>query len=1247
MGAQIPYVTQDARGRLFFASSGLLVFDGATWRNFAVPDSYSLNSLCFAPDGRLWAGAVNQLGYYTEIPDGEFIFTSLLGKLPAEDRQFAGIWDCGLVDDQVFFICQSKVLRWDGSAFTVWNFPTKTRLYPVRLGRELWFTHVESGLYRIDFGGPRRVYETNALPSSAPFFLERKDDGILLISRDGMFPAGHPKEVLCSKEVADFLRDKPMSSVVALPDGNVALGTLGGLAIMSPDGRLLRSLRQEDGLPANSINSLFLDRERQLWMTFSFGGLARLDVSGTTSVFRQWRQLDHASIDRLAFKDGTVFAATDSGAYRLDPGTGGTARFVPMPEMPDSCNVVAPWKSGLLVGGFARLDYYDGSKLSPLLHLAGTNFFHCAPSNLDAEVIYAAEGQKIARLRHQPDGSWQNEVLSTLPDYTGQFYVDPQDVLWISNTGHAIWRLDPKSRTLTTIKVNPAAENSEDLVTIGGRGQRVYAFAAQKAHFGDARVGKFQPVAGFPTIAVSGCVVSPDGRALYVSFERHLTASATDYGIGRLALDPDGIPGVWTEFRVPKLDAIGVPYSLLVTEEDGADALWIGGTEGLVRVKPAELAAVRTPSRPWLTVHDASGLSAEPGPAPGYAFGRHHLVAQAGTIDVDDRKDLLFQTRLGSGTGEWSDPSPRATFEFTNLVDGNYSFEVRAINHAGLASPPATFAFRILPPWYRTPWSFAGYAAGGALAVFGYIRLRERRIRARNQELEVLVRQRTDELVKANAAKDEFLAGISHEIRNPMNGVVGLASTLDTSTLGETDRRRVENLRHCASHLSGLLEDILDFSQLQAGAVTITPEPFDLDELMKSLVGITETPSKEAGIPVEVAISPSVPRRLVGDSARIRQILINYVINALKYAGRGQICVTVWGQQTKPDEVDLTFAVSDDGPGISVEEQKRLFTRFERGAAAHYQRVSGTGLGLAMCKTLADKMGGRLAVESQPGEGATFLLKLALPLAAEALPTGGRLTVLGRDGTAAGALRALVVDDEEYNRQALAAYLEQAGFTVTEAADGRAALAAARLKNFDAVFLDVNLPGKNGLDVARELRAIPGVPAGLPIVATTAFTTTDKRAQCFAAGMDAFLTKPVTLDKIRAALTAATGTRRATAPFHPPGETDGADPLAALRLLASRKGVTLEHELKVFLAELESEARLLDESLRIHDSVAAAEAAHRLVGRLAFVRARSAEDIAREVEIAAVNQIWDRTVEAGRQLAAELPNLRDRLTSAA
>jgi signal transduction histidine kinase/CheY-like chemotaxis protein/HPt (histidine-containing phosphotransfer) domain-containing protein len=607
------------------------------------------------------------------------------------------------------------------------------------------------------------------------------------------------------------------------------------------------------------------------------------------------------------------------------------------------------------------------------------------------------------------------------------------------------------------------------------------------------------------------------------------------------------------------------------------------------------------------------------------------------TGDYARGKDWLFQSRLGTGGGEWSAPSSRRAFEFTNLSEGNFRFEIRAVNSAGLTSEPAIFSFSILPPWYRSGWAYAGYAASLALVVFGFIRIRERRIRIRNRELETLVDIRTQELVKANAAKDEFLASVSHEIRNPMNGVIGIAETFKTETLDLESRHKFGLLRQCASHLSSLLEDILDFSRVQAGAVELEAKPFDLPELVESIAAITAAESGKRGIPVEIAISPAVPQRLTGDPRRIRQILLNFVSNALKFSGRGQVSVTVWCKAAGAQLTEVIFAVSDEGPGISAEEQKKLFTRFERGAAAQQGRVPGTGLGLALCRALAEKMGGRIWLESEPGEGSCFYFSAPFATAeALAQPAPISLPPAGDFKTA------LVVDDEEYNRLALTGLLESLGFTVQTAADGQQALALAGSHDFDIMFIDYALPGLSGLDVTRTVRALPGRSAKAVILATTAFTTPDKRNQCLAAGMNAFLGKPVTMERLRQALSAL---NPAGTPVAQPRTDDSApaDGLANLRLLATKKCVPLAEELALYFSELEVELEQLTLALQQEEAGSAGHYAHLLYGRCAFIYERELEQTLRKTEAAAATGRWADARLLSREVRTQLAGLRVRL----
>jgi signal transduction histidine kinase/DNA-binding response OmpR family regulator len=1236
---------QDTRGRLFAGGDKLLVFDGISWKNYPMPDSYAINAMCFDKEGRLWAGGFNQLGYYTETAAGDFIFTSLRDRLPQDQRTFFGTWGCGIVEGKVYFICKSKILRWDGNSFTIWDFPTAVRLFPASTGNELWFTHLESGLYRLTANGPQLEYRPTQLTRHATFWIEHDSQGLLLISRDGVYRAGHPDQILCAEETLDFLRPNPLSSVARLPDGSFALGTLNGLGIMAPDGRLLRILRHEDGLPANPVNSLHLDRENRLWITsIASTGICRIAANGANSVFREWRPGDRASITQLSISGDVLYAATDIGVHQLQPTPHATSRFAPLPALPSDCFSLLSWGSGLLLGDFGTLQYFDTRRCSLICAVPGTKFMAMAASHQTDGVIYCIENHNLARLRQNAHGEWENEVLQSLPDWTKNLYLDSQDNVWLGSLRQGVLRFVQNTGQIHVVHNGQSTGLPAEFSYVTGWGDRIYFFTARQAFVANAPTTHFHRIVEFPEVHCHACSFSHDGRRAYVAFERARNANAITYGLGALQLDDKGEPLGWREFQVPGLETAGVPSSLLVTEENGEDAVWFGGSESILHIKPSELAPIQTPTRPWLQAYESSARSDSVEQVPSYDFARHHLFIQVGSHEIDQRGDLWFQTRLGPGNMEWSAAGPRCAFEFTDLVNGSYDFSVRAVNSAGQTSEPAIFKFRIRPPWYRSAWAYSSYACIIVASFYSIARTRERIIRARNRELEDLVAVRTDKLIKANATKDEFLANVSHEIRNPLNGVVGLAAAIDSSSFDPKTQQRFTQLRHCTAHLSGLLEDLLDYSGLDAVAVKLNPQPFNLHELVESVAALSAAESALTGIPVEIAVSPTVPGLLIGDVARIRQILLNYVVNGLKYSGRGVVRLTVWCRSGETEFPVIVFAVSDDGHSIAAEEQTRLFTRFERGSAARTLKVAGTGLGLSLCKKLGEEMGGRLWLESTINAGNTFYFEVCLPVAAASQTDQNDI---GLPVVFAKFKRALVVDDEEYNRLALSALLEEIGFRVVAASDGDKAVAASRTENFDIVFLDIRMPARDGPQTTRALRAMDHLDPHMPIVVTTAYISESIRAQCIAAGVSGFVTKPVTLEKIRSSFFAGTRDAHSAQTIQTPDAMQYDYPLATIRLMASRKGVSWLTELTNFLNDLVEETLVLTAAVQQRDNVTAPFAAHRLVARLVYLRAAEAADIVTKIESNAMNGLWPEAAAAAIKLEALITKLREQTVSLA
>jgi signal transduction histidine kinase/CheY-like chemotaxis protein/HPt (histidine-containing phosphotransfer) domain-containing protein len=1233
-------VTQDKLGRLFVGGDQLQVFDGQAWQSFPVPNTYGLRALAFGEDGRLWAGAINEIGYFEEQPLGIFKYRSLIQYLPKGEHLIGDVWGCVPVGPSIYFICHDKLLRWDGTAFQVWPYAGKTRLFPLSLNGESWFHHRDTGLYRLTEAGPRLEIPAADLPAAGILGLAKDQDGLVLVSSVGFYRPGNPPHKIFNAELNQYIIDSHLACFSSLRDGNYAVGTVnGGIALVGKNGELLRILDTNDGLPVRSVFSIIPDSTGYAWCATP-NGIFRFEANGQMTLYGPANGLKGQGVVDLKTGNSLFYALTPEGVFALAPSGQKGARFEKLPQLTELYTRLLPYRNGLLLARHGGLDFFDGTNVRPLFTIAASGVFFAQPSHTNPETLYLSENFGLAQLTVQPDGSFVHTRFLELPDTCISLHEDSAGRLWIGTNSKGSFIFDPGSRQLSPLNDPATGEPMPGWVSILGNDERILLF-----HNGPLLQARpdgtgLRAVEGAPAFEFITAHLIPGSRRYLIAFKHPIANGNLGQGVGILEID-GAEKSNWQELDLPALSTIGPIRTLEFSVENNRLILWVGGAEGLLRLDYETIPPVQKPNTPFIRLDTGHSSRTREAGELSFPFKDHRISFKVFTGDFARGKDWMFQSRLGTGTGEWSVASSRRAFEFTNLSEGNFRFEIRAVNSAGLTSEPASFTFSILPPWYRSGWAYAGYAASLAVGVFGFIRIRERRIRARNRELETLVEIRTQELVKANAAKDEFLASVSHEIRNPMNGVIGIAETFKTEALDQESRHKFGLLRQCASHLSSLLEDILDFSRVQAGAVELEAKPFDLPELVGSIAAITAAESEKRGIPVEIAISPAVPQHLTGDPRRIRQILLNFVSNALKYSGRGQVSVTVWCKAAGTQQTEVIFAVSDEGPGISQEEQKKLFTRFERGAAAQQGRVPGTGLGLALCRALAEKMGGRIWLESEPGEGSCFYFSAPFAIA-EALPqpTPASVPPVGNFRSA------LVVDDEEYNRLALTGLLESLGFSVQSAADGPQALMLARSHDFDIMFIDYALPGVSGLDVTRTVRQLPGRSAQAVILATTAFTTPEKRNQCLAAGMNAFLGKPVTMERLRQALAAANPGETPVTQL-PADDSAPTDRLANLRLLATKKCVPLAEELALYFSELEVELEQLNLALQEEEAGNAGHYAHLLYGRCGFIHERELEQTLRKIEAAAATGRWADARLLSREVQTQLAGLRIRLALSA
>jgi PAS domain S-box-containing protein len=370
----------------------------------------------------------------------------------------------------------------------------------------------------------------------------------------------------------------------------------------------------------------------------------------------------------------------------------------------------------------------------------------------------------------------------------------------------------------------------------------------------------------------------------------------------------------------------------------------------------------------------------------------------------------------------------------------------------------------------------------------------------------------------ASRAKSEFLANMSHEIRTPINGILGMTQLAIDAESPAQQREYLELVRTSGEALLALVNNVLDLSKIEAGRLELEKIPFEIETLVQQTVTSMAWQAREKSISLTTRVHPGVPQVIVGDSSRLRQVLVNLLANALKFTDRGHVGIEVFVEAVSGEDVALHVTVEDTGIGIPAEKQQLIFESFTQADGSTTRKYGGSGLGLAICVRMIELMDGHIWVESRPGAGSAFHFTAVFgtaPEAAEDKPaTAGPVKVRP--------LRVLLAEDNPVNRLLAVKLLEKDGHQVLSAVDGREALDRLADASFDVVLMDVQMPELNGFEATATIRARErGTSQHQFVVAMTAHAMTGDRERCLEAGMDTYVSKPISHASLTAVLAEA------------------------------------------------------------------------------------------------------------------------------
>lgn len=1166
---------QDSLGRLYVANnSGVLLFDGFTWKMISGTEDNLFKSLNKSSDGTIYTGGINELGFFKSDSLGKMIFESLIPLIQKEDFKPGTIKSVRALGKAIYFKNKSGLIEFIDNSFS---------FYPIQSGHHAIEILDDALVIQDDNGNILRLlnhqFDTlfsfgKSLNSSMVSLIEIPDKQKIVFTKEsGLFKLVNGRLEKWNTDVSDLLAISKIEDVIHFPEMKLfGISTRSdGILFVNYEGNQINSLGTKQGLNSNMCYKLFLDKNNDLWACFD-NGLARIEYPSALSYFDHKNGLNGV-LSSMILEENKLYAGSTNGLFYLNK------------------------KNQFQMTSFSG-DVWDLQQINGTVWIASSIGLYQI-TNKEIKIIEDVDARTISpsgdknRLWvgiHDGIGSivknngkwvWQGKIQG-IDHEVRTIAVESDSVLWASYEN--ISRITFTSDLSKVIEVETMDEEngfSDDFYTTEcykirnqiyfGTGVGMFSFdlvsnkLVQNSTFGNR----------FADSKHDAFAMAEDG-----DHNVWLTSNRT---IGKLIFENNLVQG-WDTLAFARLKSTDVWRT--VPADNGL--VYFCTTDGLFQYDPLVnkkydtdyytlINKIEINRDSVISYLEVDNTEIEKNPLP-FIFNdiRFHFTATS----YNTEEIIQFNYILDGFDDSWSSWANESIKEYTNLPHGDYTFRVKAKNLYGIESKTAAYTFSISPPWYRTYWAYTIFFVLFVAIVYVVSRIQHARL-SKRQKARIKIQQKkleqereiSNKLRQVDKLKDEFLANTSHELRTPLNGIIGISESLYEEIKDIDEEEAKNNLSMVIAsgkRLASMVNSILDYSKLKTENLEIRKKPVDL----KSIAILVLEMSRPLVSKNDLSLIDNIPTNLPmleADENRLQQILYNLIGNAIKFTSKGTISISAI-----PKGEFVEIEVRDEGIGIPEDKLYRIFDSYEQVDADENRDYIGTGLGLTITKRLVELHNGSIRVESKLGKGSSF--KFTIPKSMQAstlrietpfvhmeepiLPTSIKSSEKAQ-------FNILIVDDEKINRQVLANHLKHEPYNLEMASNGNEALKALEQRQFDLVLLDVMMPVMSGFDVCLKIRD-RFLISELPVIFITAKDQIIDLVEGLRYGGNDYITKPFSKQEFLARVKTHLNLHKVNDSFFRFVPIEFLQSLGSESILDVNLGDQAEKEVTVFFSDIRS-----------------------------------------------------------------------------